>query len=408
MPYDFQLINQSPPPLVTHTNELVDCYFTLKNTGDIAWQRDSGTPFRIATSNPQNVVSGFYPGNSGTGWISNNRIQLPQATVNPGETVTIPFKLKMLDWGGRATQYFQPVIDNVGWFPFTGMYMSSLTAAPVGVFMFCWYGNDNEPNYRWVADQHIPIRYQGSAKDTPALDPPGYYSSKDPDIIDQQLDLIADTGFDYVIIQIWTNDNATHSIDAANAIVDRIKLRNDLKYCFLIDAGTPHAVSDTTLYTDIYNDHNNSHYQTLAGKMLMYTFYPRYPGTGNPNFCTIALSNDNRPGYSNYWADPPTLINGHTSICMRFDNRSVLSGAVTMVKNPALDGDMWAQQRGWAMHNRHGIQALTFASANEEYEGQNNIFPHTGAVHPDMQGDQPRLEVKRFIEDWKGNRGIVS
>lgn len=84
---------------------------TIRNTGELCpWFPTGEAPFRLSTDRPIDRLSGF--ADLGNGWVSKNRIALPEA-VPPGGTVTIPFGMKTDPAVaiGHYDEYLAPVLE---------------------------------------------------------------------------------------------------------------------------------------------------------------------------------------------------------------------------------------------------------------------------------------------------------
>jgi len=95
-------------------------WIDIKNSGEIAWQRDGQYPVRLGTTEPNDRHSSFV---TGSGWIADNRIQMVQAEVEPGETARFRFSMKGVDKPGVYREYFRPVVEGVTWMNDLGIYM---------------------------------------------------------------------------------------------------------------------------------------------------------------------------------------------------------------------------------------------------------------------------------------------
>lgn len=107
--YAAQYVSQSFPFSMT-VGQQVTASVQLKNTGGVTWQQ--GT-VRLGTSQPKDRSSSFYtPGN----WVSSSRpANLVQTSVAAGQTGQFNFTLTAPAGGGTFTEYFQPVVEGVGW-----------------------------------------------------------------------------------------------------------------------------------------------------------------------------------------------------------------------------------------------------------------------------------------------------
>lgn len=111
----------------------------IKNTGDIAWTSTGANPVRLGTANPYDRLSGFaiqgdttIPGSEN--WLAPNRasaidgrlesngVITPTDTINPGETAVFSFSLKGIPNAGQFQEYFNPVVEGIGWMNNLGMW----------------------------------------------------------------------------------------------------------------------------------------------------------------------------------------------------------------------------------------------------------------------------------------------
>ncbi len=112
----------------------------VKNTGDLAWQAGGTTPVRIGTSRTLDRGSSFATGGDGSiplteNWPSYNRPSsldgrfdppsnhvVPASSIAPGEIGVFSFTMTAPSQSGTYNEYFQPVVDGVGWLPDYGIY----------------------------------------------------------------------------------------------------------------------------------------------------------------------------------------------------------------------------------------------------------------------------------------------
>lgn len=101
---------------------------SLRNTGQTTWKRDSRYPVQLGTSRKADRMPIFIRedrnGYNPSGWLRENRIQMQEAVVAPGEVgtfrfwYTVPTSVKP----GTYREYFNPVHDGVAWFSDLGIY----------------------------------------------------------------------------------------------------------------------------------------------------------------------------------------------------------------------------------------------------------------------------------------------
>ena len=107
--YVAQSVSQSFPVTMT-VGQQISASLQILNTGGVTWQQ--GT-MRLGTSRPQDRDSAFYTAGN---WISATRpATMDQATVAPGQTGRFAFILTAPSAGGTFTEYFQPVVEGLGW-----------------------------------------------------------------------------------------------------------------------------------------------------------------------------------------------------------------------------------------------------------------------------------------------------
>jgi len=105
-------IGQNPCPVpALHRGESVELILTMKNNGLANWTKDI---VRLGTSNPLDRTPVF---DRGTGWFSNNRVEMFESTVSPGANATFKFNYTIPDdlSAGSYREYFRPVVDGVTW-----------------------------------------------------------------------------------------------------------------------------------------------------------------------------------------------------------------------------------------------------------------------------------------------------
>lgn len=91
----------------------------LKNTGRTSWTQDL---VYLGTSGPRDRTPGFVR-ESGmaakSGWVSPNRVQMLESSVEPGQIATFNFWLRALESKPTGTyrERFELVADGISWFP---------------------------------------------------------------------------------------------------------------------------------------------------------------------------------------------------------------------------------------------------------------------------------------------------
>ncbi len=113
---------------------------TFKNIGSSAWNRAGNYPLRLGTSNPKDRSSklkAVHPDiplcvssapisclGSYSEWLGSNRVTMNQDNVSPGNngTFTIQFENDQNLAAGKYKEYFQLVVDGLGWLTDIGVY----------------------------------------------------------------------------------------------------------------------------------------------------------------------------------------------------------------------------------------------------------------------------------------------
>lgn len=116
-PYRAQYVGQSNiSTLPTGSAGMVSV--TYRNTGTSTWTQNT---VRLGTSNPLNRGSGF---SGGAGWISNNRVQMQEASVAPNQDAHFVFALTANGNipPGAYAEYFRPVADGITWMDDVGLH----------------------------------------------------------------------------------------------------------------------------------------------------------------------------------------------------------------------------------------------------------------------------------------------
>ncbi len=95
---------------------------TLRNTGGATWQKGI---VNLGTDRGQDRIPGFIrEGGHPSGWLKENRIEMVEASVAPGETGTFSFWYTVP--AGKAPgiyrEYFRPVADGISWLEDWGIY----------------------------------------------------------------------------------------------------------------------------------------------------------------------------------------------------------------------------------------------------------------------------------------------
>jgi hypothetical protein len=92
----------------------------VKNTGNTFWfGMDSGctdkTIVNLGTAKPIDRASVFYNEGENTGWAGNNRVEMVENVVRPGDIATFAFTAVAPDMNSIYREYFNLVAENVAW-----------------------------------------------------------------------------------------------------------------------------------------------------------------------------------------------------------------------------------------------------------------------------------------------------
>jgi len=139
--YHYQWISQNANPTLTY-NGAYNFQLTIKNTGTATWTKDV---VRLGTSNPLDRTPVFaQSGGNPSGWISNNRVELPVDEVLPGEETTFSFWLTVPEGMNPNvySEYFRLVADGVSWLEDYGINWSVIVRAPYGA---AWISQNSYP-----------------------------------------------------------------------------------------------------------------------------------------------------------------------------------------------------------------------------------------------------------------------
>ncbi len=133
----------------------------VKNVGDYPWRSDGPNPVRLGTARPGDRGSAFATGGVGSiplseNWPWYNRPSgidgrynpgsnsiTPTGTINPGEIAVFSFAITVPNQPGMYNEYFQPVVEGVGWMNDLGMYFP-LRVLPPG-YHYEWVTQTNPP-----------------------------------------------------------------------------------------------------------------------------------------------------------------------------------------------------------------------------------------------------------------------
>ncbi|PLS81043.1 hypothetical protein CYG49_02820, partial [Candidatus Saccharibacteria bacterium] len=110
----------------TTPGQKVYAVMSVRNTGNVAWEKNSLHPVRLAPWNPQDKDSIFC-----SGWISCNRIAVHnEDVVQPGQIATYEFWIQAPDHTVSARQHVNLVAEGKTWMKPTGAFIDVSVEAP--------------------------------------------------------------------------------------------------------------------------------------------------------------------------------------------------------------------------------------------------------------------------------------
>jgi len=111
--------------VVLYPGEEKSVWIDLKNTGEATWYRDGANPIRLGTDRDQDHASLMFVSDSG--WLANNRIQLEDWQVKPGEVGRFKFTVQGGGSSGTIREYYRPVVEGLKWLDDLGIYIEVTT-----------------------------------------------------------------------------------------------------------------------------------------------------------------------------------------------------------------------------------------------------------------------------------------
>jgi hypothetical protein len=117
----------------------------IKNIGSATWQRGV---VNLGTDRSRDRVPGFIREDrekgSPSGWLKENRVEMKQASVAPGETATFEFWYTAPDnmAPGTYREYFRPVADGITWMDDWGIYWDVKVISKADSYRARWYTQD--------------------------------------------------------------------------------------------------------------------------------------------------------------------------------------------------------------------------------------------------------------------------
>lgn len=127
-PQQASFVSQSAYPAPLVKNESAQFTVKFMNTGTTTWRKDGATPMRLATLRTKDRIPGFIrddvPGRNPSGWVKDNRVEMVESEVKPGETGTFRFWYTVPGdkAAGTYREYFGLVQENYGFLPDPGLY----------------------------------------------------------------------------------------------------------------------------------------------------------------------------------------------------------------------------------------------------------------------------------------------
>lgn len=105
--------------LTLEKNQTGNSWIGFINNGTAWWNMQGNNAVHLGTDKPLDRKSNFYDSSS---WLTNNRIELDQTTVAPGEEGKFSFNVLPIS-KGVFKEYFRPVAENIGWMKDEGVYL---------------------------------------------------------------------------------------------------------------------------------------------------------------------------------------------------------------------------------------------------------------------------------------------
>ncbi len=393
--YDYEFVGQDYPGAVRATAPQT-ARLRLRNTGSEPWTET----VRLGTVGIRDRDSGFSAGN---GWISPSRIgppvnlSRPAQPIAPGDVAQFEFQVKPYPGSqisGTYKESFAPVVENVTWMKDIGIHWNWTVPAPVGTILFTWYGPGQ---HRWTDgyEQVVDTPQFGSVR--------GFYDSTDPNVIRQQLRLIRDAGFSFVMIDWWLQEPYGYTArQQAAALAAAEIIRNEfpeLRYTFLLEP--PPDGRTASVPSGAYDDFwqrfgDDPQWFRYQGRPTLFGYGRR--GYANPYFNTISYDNSSDGGM--FWVlEPARVKNRMLTMMGSFSNKSwCQQNWFCLEYDPIWSGSLFGSQTDIAWRNRSNLDLLVAYGWNEYYE-RSQIEPHirfATALPPDAMYQR----YKSFITDW--------
>ena len=268
----------------------------------------------------------------------------------------------------------------------------------VCVYFYVWYGSGGH--------------WQGTV-DRPVI---GFYDSGDPGVVEWQLRLIREAGFDCLIISWWGPGDATDR--NAMLVFSRLE-RYGLKAVIMVE---PYLGGDPGLYDgewwvetvsyigENYIERYPEAYLRLDGRPLILAFNPIGmafdPRGVLPNYTIRIVGNDiDNAGYQDwdYWPDYDRGLSGqlrvrrdgYVALAPRYDDEHIRPGGVPPY-DPGLEAGWYGRQWRFVIDHRDEVRIVAVATWNEYHE-RTAIEPH---LDPTAAGRDPYLlyrETRGYI-----------
>ncbi|MBU0648020.1 SpoIID/LytB domain-containing protein [Patescibacteria group bacterium] len=137
--YASQWVGQSDYLTLTGGEEQ-EVWVEFENTGNATWNRQGDYAVHLGTARDLDRSSSFF---ESTTWLSDNRIEMQQNVVHPGETARFEFTIQAPYSGGVYYEYFRPVVENVTWMNDVGLFWEFRVVTSAGYEDMCMSKDSN-------------------------------------------------------------------------------------------------------------------------------------------------------------------------------------------------------------------------------------------------------------------------
>ncbi|HPH78933.1 MAG TPA: hypothetical protein PLH65_02515, partial [bacterium] len=134
-----------------------EVWVEFENTGSANWYKDGDNAIHLGTANKLDRASQFFVQDS---WLTDNRIEMQQDVVQPGQVGKFVFKVKAPSQSGVYREYFRPVVENVAWLNDQGVYWEFRVSGSVDFEDMCMSRDDLVTNDNCV----LPEAWMYSSK----------------------------------------------------------------------------------------------------------------------------------------------------------------------------------------------------------------------------------------------------